>query len=230
VKEKFTIHTFKYFDAASANRNSKSWFENNQELYLNNVRLPFAHLVSKIDKAFSSELPRIKVDPKSITRPLRPANRVEDQGWVKDFSFIHLSEKKTSLFEWNPGVQIQFGAKTDDNWMGVGLYLVSGRQMRSVRQALVDDHKVIHQIMNKASFTRAWGKGFAGEKYKRFPRGFDPESPAAPYLWSKQFYVHKQFSRLDVRRRDFQDSLIKDLALAMPLFQWLRKSAGLYKR
>jgi uncharacterized protein (DUF2461 family) len=75
---------------------------------------------------------------------------------------------------------------------------------------------------------RVWG-GLAGEKYKRFPKAFDQDHPAAKYLWHKQYYIHQSFTRTQVKSPKFVVQVVKDLGAAMPFLQWLRKSVGVYR-
>ncbi len=227
---KFSAQTFQYFDQASKNRNKLEWFEKNREKYETTVREPFSDLVEQIHQKLQKDLPRVPIQAQSITRPLRPKNRASREGGlVKDFSHITICEKRSSLFEWNPGIHIQFGAKPDDNFVGLGLYMVSSRQLSLLRQALRDDFEEIDGILSSRALRKAWG-GVQGEKYVRFPKGFDAEDPRNVYLWHKQFYLSRQFKRSEVVSRTFAKTLCQDLKVAMPFLAWVRSKVGIYHR
>lgn len=226
----FSAKTFKYFELARKNKNKKEWFEKNKDLYLENVREPFGDLILQIKKEMGKDLPRIIVDPQSITRPVRPKNRaVEAGGFLKDHSHVTIWEKKTSLFEWNPGIHIQFGAGKEDNFVGLGLYMVSSRQLSLLRQKLVDDFEEIDSLLNDSKLKKRWG-GILGDKYKRFPKGFNAEDPRTTYLWNKQFYLGQTLTRKQVLDPKFSRQVVKDLKLAMPFFSWVREAVGVYGR
>ncbi|MEO0337555.1 MAG: DUF2461 family protein, partial [Pseudomonadota bacterium] len=170
---KFSVNTYRYFDGADKNAPKKSWFESNRGLYEDAVKEPFSYLLEQIQEQHGRSLPKIKIEASKVTRPLRPSNRAAELGFVKNFSFATLCEKNKSRFEWNPAIHIQFGAEKQDNLIGIGIYMVSSRQMSRLRSALVDDFDSIDSILNEKNLQKRWG-GLAGEKYKRFPKAFDP--------------------------------------------------------
>lgn len=225
----FSLKTFKYFDEAARHVMSKEWFETNKSLYLEHVRSPFAQVTDQIAKEFASDLPGIEISERKITRPLRPANRAAEQGWVKTHTHITLWQKKSSLFEWNPGIHLQIGHEKDDNSFGVGLYLVSGRQLRLMREGIVNDFEGFHGIVGSRKFKKNWGS-LQGERYKRIPKGFERFVEKEEYLLCKQFYVSQQLSRKEVKDPNFADRIVEDLRIAMPFFKWIRQTVGTYKK
>lgn len=225
----FTRQTFAYFDGAKKNRNSEKWFLKNRDLYLEHVREPFGHIVTALQKELSPSLPRLRIEPKQITRPLRTKNRAEEGGLIKTHTHVTLWEKKTSLFEWNPGLHLQFGAEKDDNFFGLGLYMVSSRQLSRLRRALVDDFEEIDSLLQERKLRKTWGD-LMGEKYKRFPKGFDPEDPSAKYLWHKQFYLGQNLTRKEVVDKSLAQKIVFDFKLAMPFFKWVRETVGTFSR
>jgi len=225
---KFSRDTFKYFDSAARNKNNLLWFEKNKTQYLEKVRAPFSELVETIGAEFQSQLPRIEITSRSITRPVRPKNRAdEDGGLIKNFAHITLWEKKTSLFEWNPGIHFQVGTKKDDNFLGLGLYMVSSRQLSLLRNALVEDFEEIDALLSDRKLKKAWG-GVKGDRYVRFPKGFNSEDPNTKYLWHKQFYLGQNFSRAEVIGKGFTKKVLQDLKIALPFFKWVRSVVGVY--
>lgn len=225
---KFSVKTYKYFDGADKNKGSKEWYLKNEDLYKTGVKEPFEHLLEQIREKHRLHMPNIKIEAKKITRPLRPINRAEKKGIVKNFSFATLCEKNRSRFEWNPAIHIQFGAEKEDNLIGVGIYMVSSRQMNRMRAALVDDFETFDKIMTNKKMKKHWG-GLAGEMYKRFPKAYNQEGEAANYLWHKQFYITQEFTRTAVKKADFIDQLTDEIGYAMPFFKWMRNKVGVYR-
>lgn len=225
----FSDKTFRYFREAEKNQDNKSWFEDNKKLYLENVREPFSHLVEAIDYRFGEELDNIVITPHSITRPVRPKNKAH-MGLVKTHTSISISEKRTSLFEWNPALYFHFGNERDDNFYGVGLWMVSGRQMKLIRHRLVEDHEYISRMFKSRRFKNVWGEGFAGERYNRFPKDYDEKNPKHEFLLHKRFFLHKDVLKKDVKAKNFSSKVIKDLEVAMPYYIWLRETVGKYRK
>ncbi len=225
---KFSEQTFKYFDLAKKHKFKKEWFEKNQAMYEDHVKVPLTHYIQLLKLELGPELKRIPIDTKKITRPLRPSNKAQDLGWLKDHTHVTLWENKTSIFEWNPAIHFQLGTKPDDNLIGVGLYMVSSRQIYKFRDAAFTDYVNLDEIVEDKKFISRWGQDF-GEKYKRFPKGYEQDHPAAKYLWYKQFYVGRNFTRKQVISPKFIPNTIEDLKLAMPFFHWIRKAVGTYQ-
>lgn len=229
AKMKFTKNTYKYFDSAKKNKNNRDWFDKHKSLYENDVKAPLQALLLEINKKYQKQLPRIEISPDKITRPLRPKNRADDGGLIKTHTHISLAEKRTSLFEWNPGIYFQLGAGADENFFGLGLYMTSSRQVSLLRNALVEDFDRINQILTDKKLKRAWG-GLKGDTYKRFPKGFNPESESAKYLKHKQFYLGRSYSRKEVLNPKFGPQLVKDLGTAIEFFTWVRGAVGTYRK
>lgn len=226
---KFSVNTFRYFDKAKQEGEDKVWFEKHQDEYEAHVREPFMALVEEISHKLGGQLPGIAIRPKSVTRPLRSNRSAPGSMPVKDFSFVTLWEKQISMFEWNPAIHFQIGAGKEDNFIGVGLYMVSSRQIKALRKALVDDTDTIRKILKKKKFRDTWGD-LAGETYKRFPRGFDQEGDAADLLMQKQFYVSQQLTRTEVKKKDLADRLVQEIKVALPFFNWVRSAVGVFPK
>lgn len=226
---KFTKNTFKYFELAKKNKNKREWFEKNRAFYDDNVKQPMSELILEIGKKYHRELPRIDITSSKVTRPVRAKNKVDENGIIKQNSYFSLSEKQTSMFEWNPGIYFQIGTEKDDNFFGLGLYMTSSRQTSLLRNALVEDFDRIDEILTDSKLKKSWG-GLKGETYKRFPKGYNPESQAAKYLQYKQFYLGKSYSKKDILDPKFGSKLVKDLGAAIDFFVWIRKTVGTYRR
>jgi len=221
----FNRKTFQYFDLAQKNRKKKEWFVKNKTNYEENVKAPFSVLIDRLRHEI--DLPGINIAPKGITRPTRPSNRAPTEGWVKSHTHITLWEKRSSLFEWNPGIHIQFGEKEDDNFYGLGLYMVSSRQQKKLRQALVEDTDTIRKVLKNKKLRSAFPE-FLGDRYKRFPKGYAEDHPAAELLWHKQFYIGRNLSRKEVCDPKLFSQMVKDIRAALPFFAWVRNAVGVY--
>lgn len=223
----FSKKSFDYFDRAKRNSKNKEWFLKHQPDFKENVFEPFAHLTERLNEEFSKELPQIPFLPRKISRPLR-RNPDEKGGIIRSSAYTYFSEKPTSQFEWNPGIYVSIGTKSDDNVLGLGLYMVSSRQMSLLRQALVDDFDEIDRILSSKKLKARWGR-LSGELYKRFPKGFDESSEAAKYLRHKQFFLSQELTPKRVMQKNFAETLVADVECALPFLIWIRKTVGVYR-
>jgi uncharacterized protein (TIGR02453 family) len=229
MKPLFSRKTFQYFDLAKKNKKKKAWFEKNKDLYLCAVKQPVGELLAEMDHRLSQKVPRVVIGPRKISRPLGPENKAKEHGWVKASAMFFLSEKQTSMFEWNPGIFFQLGDEKEDNVIGIGLYGPSSRQIKRLRAALVEDHATVDKILKNPKLKKYWG-GLAEEKYKRFPADYSVADPGAQYLWYKQFYLRRQFTRQEVVSKEFASTVLQAFEAGLPLFAWIREAIGIYNQ
>ncbi|MGZ3658219.1 MAG: DUF2461 family protein [Bdellovibrionota bacterium] len=229
MKSLFTRKTFQYFDLAKKNKFKKGWFEKNKDLYEEAVKEPYSLLLQEIAARFSRRLPGIVISPRKISRPLRPAAKAEEHGYVKAGAMFYLSEKTTSMFEWNPGLYLHLGDEKEDNVIGMGLYGPSSRQIKRLRAAFVQDHELVDRLLADRKLKKYWKKP-ADEKYVRSPKDYSPENPAAKCLWYKQFFLRRQFTRREVLSKEFPNLVLKSFEAGIPFLTWIRESIGVYDR
>lgn len=225
----FTRKTFQYFDLAKKNKFKKGWHEKNKNFYAEAVREPYTVLLRELDQRLGHKIPRVVIGPRKISRPLRPAHKAEEHGYVKAGAMFFISEKSTSQFEWNPGIYFHLGDEKDDNVIGMGLYGPSSRQIKRLRRAFVEDYKTVDKILANKNFKKYWGS-LADEKYKRFPKDYFIGDRAAKYLWYKQLFVRRQFTRKEVQGKDFPKLVLEAYEAGLPLFAWIRQAVGVYDR
>lgn len=226
---RFSRKTFKYFEEARKNADSRPWFESHKSDYEENVIVPFTHLIVQMKEQFRDQLPGIDISTKKIAKPLRRQIQGSAEPLIRSKTTAFFSEPATSMFESNPGIYISLGASPADNLYGVGLYDVSSRQMNRLRPAFISDPAAADACLKNRSIEKHWG-GLSGERLKRFPKGFEETAPGAEYLWHKQFLLSKSLTRTVITKDTFIETAIEDFAAAVPFFQWLRATAGVYKK
>lgn len=224
----FSSKTFSYFEAAKRNKKKPEWFGKNRKDFDEHVKQPFEQLVRQMNQEFGSELPRIDFLPRKISRPVR-RNPDQDGGLIRTNATAFFSEKPTSQFEWNPGIYVSIGAQPEDNVMGLGLYMVSSRQMSLLRNAIVDDFDEIDSILSDKKLKKIWGP-LSGEIYKRFPKGFDENSEPAKYLRHKQFFLGQDLTRKEICDKKFLSRVVRDVEVSLPFLKWVRAKVGVYNR
>jgi uncharacterized protein (TIGR02453 family) len=233
MKSLFRPKTFEYFVSAKKNftkgKNRKDWFTAHLDDYEEYVKEPFSFLLRELDHRLGRRLPRIDVLPRKLSRPLRPTGKAEEFGLVRASANFFLTEKQTSMFEWNPGLYMQLGDEKEDNVIGMGLYGPSSRQIKRLRAAFVDDWQTVDRLLADRKLRKYWGT-VAAEKYVRFPKDYSPEQPGAKYLWYKQFYLRRQFTRKEVTAPNFGETVIKSFEAGLGLFAWIRSAVGVYNR
>lgn len=226
MSDKFNKKTFEYFDGAVKNRKNLKWFERNQDLYLEHVKEPFSILIKKCELDLSDLYPGISFETK-VSQPTYRKNKIPVDGTViKQNAWVFFAEKATSMFEMNPGIYISIGH--EENILGCGVYMPSSRQIKLLRSWITNHPERAKKIIEDKKFKKVWGD-LGGEKYKRFPKEYDPEAPGAEYLWYKQFFVGQELKRSEVISKDFTKKVLSDLKVAAPFLNWTREVVGKYR-
>ena len=224
----FSPRTFTYFDQAARHSTDRAWFDEHKSAYDDYVAVPFGYLLAELREALADKLPGLSFSERKLKKPLlRPT--AAGQPAIRTTATAFLQETATSMFESNPGIYLSFGAGADDNLCGVGLYEPSGRQMKRLRAGATDGFEALDKCLRTPQLKKRWGP-LSGNRYTRFPKGYDETDRAGKYLWQKQWFLSKHFTREQVAKPDFIPALVADLAVAVPFLQWTRSVVGVYQR
>ncbi len=225
MSEVFGAKTFNYFQEATKHRKDMKWYEKNENLYREHVKEPFEILLKKCEIELSDTFPGINFDVK-VSQPLFRKNKIPLDGTIiKPNSYVFLAEKATSMYEMNPGIYFSVGAS--ETILGIGLYMPTSRQIKLLRAWITSHPEQAKAIFGARKLKNVWGD-LAGDKFKRFPRDYDPSAPGAEYLWLKQFYVAQSLKRSEVTKKDFSKKFFLNIKTAAPFLNLLREIVGKY--
>jgi uncharacterized protein (TIGR02453 family) len=225
----FDKKTFRYLEQAKKNEMDLAWFEAHRSSYENFVRKPLSELIIKVWEKFDDDFPGIKVDPSKISSPARlRKNNPNNRPVVKSEASFYLAVPTTSRFEWNPGIYFRISADPRDLVLGVGLYHISARQVRKMRQAVHEHYEEFHALLSEKSLRKRFGE-FVGETYTKQVRGVDPDHPSAQYLRYKDFHLQRHYTREELLSPTFTKQFLSDLKVILPLFKWFRHTVGVYR-
>jgi uncharacterized protein (DUF2461 family) len=223
MSEHFNRKTFEYFEEAHRHPKALSWFEKNKAGYEENVKAPLRHLTKVLSENLAGDFPGINFDMRKCGLPVYRKNIPEDGTLIKPFAWAFFAEKRTSLFEWNPGINLYLGH--EEISLGMGLYHPSSRQMAALRPEISGLDKILKAKKLKA----AWGE-LSGERFTRFPQGFDEGARGGEYLWHKQFILTKNLPRRNVLSRNFPEMIIEYLRAGASFLEWIRETVGVYEK
>ncbi|MFH2126394.1 MAG: DUF2461 domain-containing protein [Pseudomonadota bacterium] len=176
----FTPQTVKFFQDL-AKHNSKAWFQDRKALYDNEVLAPSRAFVSAMGTRLAKIAPLVNADPKvnkSLFRIYRDVRFSKDKSPYK----THMG-----LWFWEgPGPRMEcsgfyFQLEPPRLMVAVGMYCMPKFLLAPYRQA-VADAKLGAELERAVKKVRGAGYEVGGLKYKRVPRGFDPEHPRGELL------------------------------------------------
>ena len=176
----FSKKTAKFFRDLSKN-NNKVWFQENKDLYQNEVQDPSREFVADMGSLLQTVSRGVVADPR-VNKSLFRINR--DTRFSKD-----KSPYKTHMGLWwwegfGPRMDCSgfyFQLEPPKIMLGVGMYRLPRDLLPAFRDSVA--HQRYGPALAKAvNQVEAAGYRVGGEHYKRVPRGFDPDHPRAELL------------------------------------------------
>ena len=177
----FSKKTTAFFRGLEKN-NNKEWFDCNRTTYDEHVMRPAIEFVKVMGAKLKSISPHIVADPrrdKSIFRLNRDTRFSNNKIPYKTHLGIYFWEGEGKKLE-NPGFYFQLGP--NDIMLGAGMHIFPKHMLNPYREAVTDtvSGKELKKIISRISKNKSYKLGWA--KYKKVPRGYDPEHPNKDFL------------------------------------------------
>jgi uncharacterized protein (TIGR02453 family) len=210
------------FFAEIKENNRREWFTQNKQRYLDSVQEPAIAFVVALGTRLQALAPEIQFDTAtngsgSVMRIYRDIRFSKDKSPYKDWLGIGLwgGPKKSH----HSG--IYFGFSNDGGGMHVGSHSFAKEFLAAFRRAVAEkDGARLESALSNM------GPGFSvnGEKLKRVPRGFDPESPHADLLRYKSLYVSAPAFPVDLLTNpNLVPTCVENFKQMLPVHRWLFK-------
>jgi uncharacterized protein (TIGR02453 family) len=199
--------------------NTRAWFQAHQREYEECVRFPMQCLIQGLRRDLGAEIPEIEFSPKtSIFRIYRDTRFSKDKTPYKTNIAASFRLRGTRGPTENPGLYV--GIEPGEIFIGGGLYMPSGDQLKKIRKAIVDDPGEFLAIVTGRPFRSTFG-GILGETLARAPLGYPPDHPLIEHLRHKQFYVGIESGHEPALRPAFQGTVARAFRRSMPFIRWL---------
>jgi len=198
--------------------NSKSWFDAHRGDYDDYYVQPAKDFVVAIGQRLSKVAPEIVAEPRingSIFRINKDVRFSKDKTPYKDhldFAFWQGDKKSSSS-------SLFFRVSPDGIIIGTGHH--SCLQMLKHFRAAVADPDAGKQLASVAKKLRKSGHKLGGAHYKRMPRGFADDGPAAEFLLHNGLFVTHDDKSTAASSPDIVEQCIAHWKTAMPLHHWL---------
>ena len=215
----FSLQSLEFLQI-NKDKNNKSWFEENKQLYEKFLLQPLKSLVSDLSDLMSSIDPLFETKPainKTISKIYRDTRFSKDKSLFKQVMWIVF---KRQIKEWKDDPCYFFEISPNGYRYGMGYYSASRSTMDSLR-AVIDENPV--EFLKAISFLKNQNiYQLEGEKYKRLiPNNYSQE--IQDWYQRKNLYLICN-QQIDVNF--FSASLIDELSfafkMAQPLYQYLR--------
>jgi len=216
----FTPDFFQFFEQLSGN-NHQEWFEENRNVYEENVKRPFKDLVQHM-------IDRIGTYDKELRIPVSDAMfRIQ-----KDTRF---SRDKTPFYTYM-SANISHGGKKskecpgfffrlapDKIVVGGGSYELEKENLTRVRHHIEDEMDRFNNIVNDENFLQKFGS-LQGERNKVVPKDLRELYEEQPFIANKQFYYEAELDPQLVLDDSLPDILMEYFHAGKPLNDFLKEA------
>lgn len=219
----FTKKTISFLRGLEKN-NSKEWFDQNRELYDEHVMLPASLFVKEMGERLKSLSSGIVADPrrdKSIFRLNRDVRFGANKTPYKTHIGIYFWEGKGKKLE-NPGCYFQMDKSKI--LFAVGMHIFPREMISLYRDAVIDPvlGQELGNIIKKVSKNNHYELGWV--KYKKIPRGYDPEHVNSKYLlYGGIGYMFEEKIPESLFGPEFLDYSFDVFKEMSPIFKWVVK-------
>ncbi len=120
-----------------------------------------------------------------------------------------------------PGLYV--GIEPGEIFIGGGVYMPSGEQLKAIRQAIVTRPADLESILRNAKFKKRFS-GILGDRLQKAPLGYPKDHPQIEHLRLKQFYVGIETKHTSCYTATFLDIVSGTFRDALPFIRWLVKA------
>ena len=199
--------------------NNRPWFQSHREEYEENVRFPMQCLVAGLAARLHDDAPEIEFNPrKSIFRIYRDTRFSKNKLPYKTNIGASFAIRGTKGVLEMPGLYV--GVGTDEVFIGGGLYMPSGAQLKAIRRSIAEKPDDYLSVVRSSRFRKAFG-GIQGAVLSRAPLGYPPDHPLIEHLRHKQFFVGVEPEERACYAPKFLETVAKVFIDTMPLVRWL---------
>ncbi|MEE9165543.1 MAG: DUF2461 domain-containing protein [Nitrospinota bacterium] len=220
----FTKKTITFLRGLEKN-NSKEWFDENRDLYDDHLMMPATLYVKEMGEKLKTISPGIVADPrrdKSIFRLNRDVRFGANKKPYKTHLGIYFWDGKGKKLE-NPGFYFQLDKSKI--MFGVGMHIFPREMLNPYRDAVTDPEmggelkKIITKISKNTGYKHGW------TKYKKVPKGYDPDHPNKDYLlYGGIGFMYEEKNPKALFDKKFIDYSFKIFNDMSPLHKWLKKT------
>lgn len=219
----FPETTMKFLKRLEKN-NNREWFNGHKEEYEAEFLIPSQQYVIELGEMLRKHLPGLHAVPKvdkSIFRLTRDVRFAKNKEPYKTNLGIFLWDGDTPRME-APGFYTH--VESGHCFLAFGVYMFTKECMARYRETVIDPAagKELNAALKKITKNGEYMLG--GQKYKRVPKGYDPEHPLAALLLHDGIHVYtKNFSPAETAGEDFALFSYKHFKAMLPLHTWMMK-------
>jgi len=181
-----TPELFAFLRDLKAN-NNRDWFNANRSRYEDHIKEPLLTFIRDFAMPLRSISPHFLALPRiggSLFRIYRDVRFSKDKRPYKEAAGVHFRHEAGKNAH-APGFYLHL--EPDGVFAAVGIWGPGSKELRAIRQHIVDDPELWTQVTQNPSFLKIYSTKYDHDKLKRAPKGFDPNHPLIEDLRCKHF-------------------------------------------
>jgi uncharacterized protein (TIGR02453 family) len=204
--------------------NNRPWFQARKSEYEENVRFPMQCLIAGLAVRLHDDAPEIEFNPrKSIFRIYRDTRFSNNKAPYKTNVGAWFGFRAMKGDSETPGLYV--GVGTDEVFVGGGLYMPSGGQLKAIRKSIAGNPEEYLAVVRSPRFRKKFG-GIQGAVLSRAPLGYPPDHPMIEHLRHKQFFAGVELEEKACYAPKFLETVAVVFADTMPLIRWLARAVS----
>lgn len=213
-------------DLSIQSNNNKAWFDENRNIYEENLKKPMRDLIDTLAIEINKIDPDIVVNYKSIFRINRDVRFAKDKRPYKEIYAAAFAFDRIKAAE-IPAFYFHFNAK--EFLFASGQYSMDNDYLKKIRNHIYKNFKNYKAITTDKMFAKEFGK-VLGESLIKLPKGFeglniDKEDPVLiETLKMKQFYVFKNFKADIVLNEELADVITEHIKISYDFNKFLSEA------
>lgn len=185
--------------------NDTTWFNENKERYVWDIKIPFENFVSDMIKELQPSINNLHVTSQEcifrINRDVRfGKNKTPYKTHVSALISRNGKKDKTT-----PGLYIEFS--TAKVMLYSGCHEMDNKQLEKVRRKIFNETDRFNELITSPPFIKTFLK-IHGEQSKRVPKPYDEIANEQPLILNKSFYYYTVFPKYVVLKENLIDLLL----------------------
>ncbi len=201
--------------------NNRPWFQKHKEEYEELVRFPMECLIASLGPLMTGTAPEFEFQPRrSIFRIYRDVRFSKNKAPYKTNIAASFEVRGNKSRTERPGFYL--GIEPGEIFIGGGVYMPAGDQLKGIRQSIVEHPEDFLQIIEDPAFKKMF-KEIMGERLQKAPLGYPKDHPMIEHLRLKQFFVGRIMNDTACLRPRFVTTVAEVLHTALPFVRWLQR-------
>lgn len=212
--------TFKFLKGLKEN-NNRQWFQLHREEY-EQARSNVLGLVDHVIAGIAGfDPPIIEQAPEEcLFRINRDVRFSREKSPYKVHFGAFITDRGRKVDRAGYYVHVQPG----ESVLAGGLYMPPGRELKAVRQAILEDNRTLRRIISRPLFVKLFGRTLPGHRLKTAPRDIPRDHRDIDLLQLTSFEIWTDLKDRELQKEGFVKHAVGVFAVMYDYVQWLNRA------